>query len=68
VHPPPPPARANFTLMTECTQESSGCTCNSVYSVILAFNLFQYKSFVRKKFDLAIIQEDTIFTRILSMR
>jgi hypothetical protein len=29
--PPPSPARANFTLMTECTPESSGC--NSVYSV-----------------------------------
>jgi hypothetical protein len=32
VHPPPSPARANFTLMTECTPESSGC--NSVYSVV----------------------------------
>jgi hypothetical protein len=31
VHPPPSPARANFTLMTECTPESSGCY--SVYSV-----------------------------------
>jgi hypothetical protein len=31
VHPPPSPARANFTLITECTPESSGC--NSVYSV-----------------------------------
>ncbi len=31
VHPPPSPARANFTLMTECTPESS--RCNSVYSV-----------------------------------
>ncbi len=30
--PPPSPARANFTLMTECTPESSGC--NSVYSVV----------------------------------
>ncbi len=29
--PPTSPARANFTLMTECTPESSGC--NSVYSV-----------------------------------
>jgi hypothetical protein len=29
--PPPSPPRANFTLMTECTPESSGC--NSVYSV-----------------------------------
>ena len=29
--PPPSPARANFTLMTECTPESSGCY--SVYSV-----------------------------------
>ncbi len=30
VHPPPAPARANFTLITECTPESSGC--NSVNS------------------------------------
>ncbi len=29
--PPPSPARANFTLITECTPESS--LCNSVYSV-----------------------------------
>jgi hypothetical protein len=28
----PHPARANFTLITECTPESSGC--NSVYSVV----------------------------------
>jgi hypothetical protein len=32
VHPPPSPARANFTLMTECTPESRGCY--SVYSVV----------------------------------
>ena len=31
VNPPPSPARADFTLMTECTPESSGCY--SVYSV-----------------------------------
>jgi hypothetical protein len=31
VHPPPSPARTDFTLITECTPESSGC--NSVYSV-----------------------------------
>ncbi len=31
MHPPPLPVSANFTLMTECTPESSGC--NSVYSV-----------------------------------
>jgi hypothetical protein len=31
VHPPPSPARTNFTLITECTPESSGC--NFVYSV-----------------------------------
>jgi hypothetical protein len=31
VDPPPTPTRANFTLMTECTAESSGCY--SVYSV-----------------------------------
>jgi hypothetical protein len=30
--PPTLPARANFTLITECTPESSGC--NSVYSVV----------------------------------
>jgi hypothetical protein len=30
VHPPPSPARTDFTLITECTPESSGC--NSVYS------------------------------------
>jgi hypothetical protein len=35
VHPPPSPARANFTLMTECTPES--CGCNSVYSVVATF-------------------------------
>jgi hypothetical protein len=29
--PPPSPARANFTLMTECTPDSIGCY--SVYSV-----------------------------------
>ncbi len=29
--PPPSPARANFTLMTECTPENSGCY--SVYPV-----------------------------------
>jgi hypothetical protein len=32
VHPPPSPARANFTLITECTPE--GSRCNSVYSVV----------------------------------
>jgi hypothetical protein len=32
VHPPPQPARATFTLMTECTPESNGCY--SLYSVI----------------------------------
>ncbi len=32
MHPPPLPARANFTLITERTPESSGC--NSVYSVV----------------------------------
>jgi hypothetical protein len=31
-HPPPSPARVNFTLMTECTPESSDCY--SVYSVV----------------------------------
>ncbi len=31
--PPPSPARANFTLMTVCTPERSGCY--SVYSVVL---------------------------------
>jgi hypothetical protein len=32
VHPPPSPAWANFTLMMECTPESS--RCYSVYSVL----------------------------------
>ena len=32
MHPPPSPARSNFTLVTECTPESS--RCNSVYSVV----------------------------------
>ena len=32
MHPPPSPVRNNFTLITECTPESSGC--NSVYSVV----------------------------------
>jgi hypothetical protein len=32
VHPPPSPAWANFTLMMECTPESS--RCYSVYSVV----------------------------------
>ncbi len=32
MHPPPSPARTNFTLITECTPESSGC--NFVYSVV----------------------------------
>ncbi len=31
VHPPPSPARANFTLMMECMPDSD--SCNSVYSV-----------------------------------
>jgi hypothetical protein len=31
VHPPPSPASADFTFITECTPESS--SCNSVYSV-----------------------------------
>ena len=33
MHPPPLPARANFTLMTECTPESSGCYSVYSYSV-----------------------------------
>jgi hypothetical protein len=32
VHPAPSPARANFTLMTECMPERSGCY--SVYSMV----------------------------------
>ncbi len=35
MHPPPKPSRANFTLMTECTPESS--SCYSVYSVLTTF-------------------------------
>ncbi len=34
MHPPPSPARANFTLMIECTPESN--CYYSVYSVTLA--------------------------------
>ncbi len=34
MHPSLSPARVNFTLMTECTPESSGCY--SVYSVVQA--------------------------------
>ncbi len=37
VHPPPAPAWANFTLMMECTPESS--RCYSVYSVVLGYPL-----------------------------
>jgi hypothetical protein len=40
VHPPPSPARANFTLMTECTPESSGY--DSVYSVVPALSTGAY--------------------------
>jgi hypothetical protein len=32
MHPPPSPAWANFTLIIECTPESS--SCYSVYSVV----------------------------------
>jgi hypothetical protein len=32
VHPPPSPARTDFTLITECTPESR--SRNSVYSVV----------------------------------
>ncbi len=38
VHPPPPPAKTDFTLITECTPESSGC--NSVYFVVLDLDLW----------------------------
>ena len=37
MHPSPSPARANFTLITECTPKSSGC--NSVYSVVFINNV-----------------------------
>ncbi len=40
MHPPPSPARANFTLMTECTPESTGCY--SVYSVLVPNLLFLF--------------------------
>jgi hypothetical protein len=43
VHPPPSPARANFTLMTECTPESSGY--NSVYSVEVTVNSKEENSY-----------------------
>jgi hypothetical protein len=41
VRPPTSPARANFTLMTECTPESSGC--NSVYSVDQTAEYYVFK-------------------------
>jgi hypothetical protein len=43
VHPPPSPARTNFTLITECTPESSGC--NSVYSVVSTGDRVAYSEF-----------------------
>ncbi len=43
MHPPPSPARANFTLMTECTPESSGY--NSVYSVEVTVNSKEENSY-----------------------
>jgi hypothetical protein len=51
VHPPPSPARTDFTLITECTPESRGC--NSVYSVVLPCNFSLEKNQVPK--DLALI-------------
>ncbi len=42
MHPPPSPARANFTLITECTPESSGC--NSVHSVGSTFTYILHLS------------------------
>ncbi len=41
VHPPPSPTRTDFTLITECTPESSHC--NSVYSVVLAGKLLNQR-------------------------
>jgi hypothetical protein len=41
VHPPPSPAQANFTLMTECTPESS--RYYSVYSVVTGMGEGHYK-------------------------
>jgi hypothetical protein len=49
VHPPPSPAQANFTLMTECTTESR--RYYSVYSVGFATT---YKKF-KLMFDLIFI-------------
>ncbi len=39
MHPPPSLARTDFTLITECTPESSGCI--SVYSVAMTIDLFR---------------------------
>ncbi len=47
VHPPHSPARANFTLITECTPESS--RCNSVYSVSCTLQTRNYCIEYRKK-------------------
>ncbi len=44
---PPSPARANFTLITECTPESSGC--NSVYSVPEKIVHIRYMKGIRGK-------------------
>jgi hypothetical protein len=49
VHPPPSPAWANFTLMMECTPESS--RCYSVYSVAIPL---AYPS--RKEGGLSLVQ------------
>ncbi len=51
--PPPSPARANFTLMTECTPESSGYY--SVYSVdeiqkSMCVSMLNHIRVVRKSF------------------
>jgi hypothetical protein len=43
--PPPSPAWANFTLMIECTPESS--SCYSVYSVICCVSTFELTENIR---------------------
>jgi hypothetical protein len=47
--PPILPARANFTLMTECTPESNGCY--SVYSVVFRLEVPVYNAYITNQFQ-----------------
>ncbi len=53
VHPPPSPARANFTFMTECAPESSHC--NSVYSVVATLKVHKIENFLGSDFEFCVI-------------